>query len=107
MARQEDDWRLVGQERYLKGATLTWRRYRAPSDTWEHDHCQFCWAKFMDPDFSDAHRRQVEEHPEVLTEGYATPTAHDGPAGYLWVCKSCFDDFAERFEWRVAGSDRP
>jgi hypothetical protein len=48
-----DDWRLRGQERYLRGAVLVWKRYRARSESWDHDHCSFCWATFMDPDLSE------------------------------------------------------
>jgi hypothetical protein len=97
------DWRLRDQERYLAGAQWVFKRYRAPSETWEYDHCEFCWAKFMDPDFSPEHQRFIGQHPEVLTEGYATTAEHPQGADYYWVCASCFDDFAERFGWRVVG----
>src|SRR4051794_3419289 len=49
-----DDWRRQEQEEYLRGATLTLRRYQAQSAGWEHEHCEFCWAKFMDGDYSSA-----------------------------------------------------
>jgi hypothetical protein len=77
---EKDDWRLQGQERYLKGATLYWRKYRRPpwNPDWDHDHCEFCGAKFME-----------EDYPDVLHEGYATSDE------YRWVCKPCFEDFAE------------
>jgi hypothetical protein len=83
------DWRLQGQERYLKGVELRWqvyRRYPANPD-WDHDHCEFCWAKFM-----------VEDYPDVFHEGYSTLDE------YRWICKGCFDDFKEMFEWRVVRS---
>jgi hypothetical protein len=68
-----DDWRRRGQEDDLPPGTVLKRtRYAARSETWEHEHCVFCFAKFMDPDYSDGHRRFIEEHPEVLTDGYAT-----------------------------------
>ena len=70
------DWRLRDQERYFAGAQWVFKRYRAPSETWEYDHCEFCWAKFMDPDFSPEHQRFIGQHPEVLTEGYATTAEH-------------------------------
>lgn len=73
---------MAGQERYLQGAALIWKPYRARSETWEHDHCDFCWAKFMDPATSEAHRTFVKEHPEVLTEGYATTAEHEQGAEY-------------------------
>jgi len=79
------DWRLQGQEKYLKGVTLVPRRYRrsAPNPNWDHDHCEFCWAKFM---VEDAHG---------LHHGYAT---HDD---YRWICEKCFEDFKSMFEWKV------
>ena len=101
----ESDWRLTHQDQYLQGAALTWKRYRAQSATGEHHHCAFCWAKFMDPEFSEAHREYVAAHHEVLTEGYTTTSEHTEGAEYHWVCKPCFDDFANRFQWRVVESD--
>ncbi len=100
MALEQDDWRLTNQQSYLQGAVLAWQRYVAWSDTWEHDHCAFCWAKFMEPD--------AETLPGVLTEGYATTEDHARGARYYWVCNQCFDDFASMFDWRVEkrpGSD--
>ena len=29
----------------LVGAALVWQQYHRPSETWDHDHCAFCWAK--------------------------------------------------------------
>ena len=80
------DWRLQGQERYLRGATLVRRRYRryAENASWDHDHCEFCWAKFM-----------VEDYPDVLHEGYCTEDE------YRWICEQCFNDFRDHFGWSV------
>ena len=123
----EKDWRLQGQEEYLQGATLLRTRYKAWSEDWEHDHCEFCWAKFMDPRFSAQHAQFIGEHPEVLTEGYAVqgrrPDASSGGqmgriyaddqktihpkrdveerTVYWWICPTCVKDFAQRFEWMV------
>jgi hypothetical protein len=85
------DWRIQGQERYLTGAVLTLRPYRRYSENpdWDHDHCEFCWAKFM-----------VEDLPEVLHEGYCTLDE------YRWICSTCFADFRERFVWTVVPMDR-
>lgn len=79
-----NDWRLTGQEKYLKGVTLYRKRYVAPRPDWDHDHCEFCWAKFMD---SDA--------PEIQREGYATE------GDKKWVCSSCYEDFKHTFKWLV------
>jgi hypothetical protein len=65
----QTDWRLQGQEKYLKGITLQGKVYEQLSPDWDHDHCDFCWAKFMDRDL-----------PEVLREGYVTFDDHH------WIC---------------------
>lgn len=123
----EEDWRLRGQSSYLHGATLLKKRYHAWSEDWEHDHCEVCWAKFMDPEFSPEHRQFIHDNPDVLTEGYAVQDRAPDPSGdvvmgrifaddqqaiqpkvpresradYWWVCPGCVKDFAERFEWVV------
>ena len=87
-----EDWRLQGQEDYLAGAELVRRAYRRiPSHpNRDHDHCAFCWAKFM-----------VEDQPEVLHEGYCTLDE------YHWICARCFEDFKQRFAWRVVETREP
>ena len=79
-------WRRQGQEKYLKGVTLVRRSYvrYAQNPDWDHDHCEFCYAKFM-----------VEDHPGVLHDGYATLD------DYRWICDQCFEDFRDEFEWKV------
>ncbi len=84
MMVEENDWRLTGQEKYLKGVTLYWREYTRWSESWDHDHCEFCWAEFT-----------VEDHPDVLHEGYTTEDE------YRWICKKCFEDFKEIFAWKI------
>jgi hypothetical protein len=78
------DWRLQGQESYLAGAKLRFGPYRRHprNPSWDHDHCEFCGAKFM-----------VEEGPDVLHEGYHTVDE------YRWTCSTCFEDFRGRFGW--------
>lgn len=75
-----DDWRRQGQDKYLKGKTLIFQSYRIYRDGWDHDHCEFCSAKFS-------------MLPDDLTEGYSTDDC------YHWVCKACFEDFKGEFEW--------
>ncbi|MCI0613976.1 hypothetical protein L0244_13400 [bacterium] len=82
--REPNDWRLAGQERFLKGVDLIWKRYRQPSDSWDHDHCSFCWAKFAEID-----------EPNSLREGYTTSD------DYHWICQKCFEDFQDLFAWNV------
>jgi len=85
--REPNDWRLTNQERYLKGVTLVWRSYSPANPENDHDHCAFCSAKFMNVNA-----------PEVLRTGFSTVDREH------WVCKSCFDDFADLFGWRVQGA---
>jgi hypothetical protein len=81
-----NDWRLNGQEEYLQGVALTKRQYHSPLNNpeWDHDHCEFCNAKFM-----------VEDAPDVLHDGYCTEDE------YYWICSQCFADFWQYFEWTV------
>ena len=76
----------MGQQKYLKGVPLIHRRYRlnAKNPEWDHDHCEFCSAKFA-----------MLEGPEILHEGYATLD------DYRWICPQCFSDFQEMFGWTV------
>jgi hypothetical protein len=77
-----DDWRIQSQERYLQGASLVRKQYKAPRADWDHDHCEFCWAKFS-------------ERGNDLEVGYATLDERH------WICERCFRDFQERFDWTV------
>jgi hypothetical protein len=92
----EDDWRRMGQEAALPpGTELVRKTYRAPRTSWDHDHCSFCFTKFVPP---DAASHMMEP---VLTEGYTTTDRFERGAAYEWVCLDCFDDFAEEFRWVV------
>jgi hypothetical protein len=81
------DWRLQGQERYLKGVPLRRAAYRPYREGWDHDHCAFCWRKFA-------------LHGGDFTEGYVTKD------GYHWICEPCYQDFKTAFEWTVASEAR-
>ena len=80
----DEDWRLTGQEAYLVGVPLCWRTYEG-SESSDHDHCEFCFAKFAEADVIA----------EALHAGYATLDR------YRWICQQCFVDFRQRFEWTV------
>jgi hypothetical protein len=88
----ESDWRLPfgDEDQYYSGLSLCRRRFRGkyPGD---HEHCEFCWAKFLDEGDSP--------HPEdthvIVHEG----CANEG--NDIWICDSCFSDFHERFSWKV------
>ncbi len=73
----------------MEGATLIRKTYpniwRKPE--WDHDHCDFCAAKFMAIDRLD-----------VLREGYCTEDEE------RWICDRCFEDFRRQFEWTVVNT---
>ncbi len=77
-----DDWRLQGQEDYLKGIELVWTPYTIYREGWDHDHCEFCGTTFS-------------LYEGDLHEGYATPDR------YRWICKQCYEDFKEMFGWTI------
>jgi hypothetical protein len=97
MPTDPDDWRRQGQERDLQpGTVFVARDYRALDERWEHDHCEMCWAKFMDPHSAD-HAQLLGEHPGVLTAGLVTRVVERPKE--RWVCEPCFEDFATEFGW--------
>ena len=83
----EDDWRLQGQEEYLKSKPLTWQLWTETRAGWDHDHCEFCGTKIWDRPSDPA----------------------DQAAGYCdhehrhWVCRQCALDFAFRFDLKLIG----
>ena len=85
--REPNDWRLTNQERYLKGVTLVWHSYSPASPKNDHDHCEFCFAKFM-----------KIEGPDILNIGFSTVDRG------RWICKSCYEDFADLFAWEIEGA---
>ena len=76
----QDDWRLQGQESYLNGVTLYRRAWAQSRPNWDHDHCEFCGAKFSTAS-------------DDLRQGWTTADE------YRWVCETCFTDFQQRFGW--------
>lgn len=73
MGAEDDDWRLTGQDEYMSGVTLVWLPYRQWSETWDHDHCMFCWAKFVPEGIpSDAEA----EHEGYTNEGVPDVADH-------------------------------
>ena len=84
---EKNDWRLRGQENYLKGRRLIKMPYFRWSETWDHEHCEFCWDKFSDYE-GDLHEGNV--------------TVDDK---YNWICPECFADFKEMFQWEPADAE--
>jgi hypothetical protein len=82
-----EDWRRTGQERTLLGVTLERRDYEPYRPGWDHEHCSFCWAKFVPPGVESG-------DPKALARGYVTQDDQ-------WICDRCFADFRDEFEWTV------
>lgn len=83
-----DDWRITNQDRYLTGVSLQKRPFciRSGHDKWDHEHCDFCWAKIVPVE-------RVAEDPDFISEAYVTQDqAH-------WVCPKCYEDFKKAFRW--------
>lgn len=72
-----NDWRLTNQMNYLFKKKLIKMAYTPFKEGWEHDHCEFC-SKCID---------------KKTKEAYTTENK------YHWICKECFDDFVDMFQW--------
>jgi len=79
---EQNDWRLMGQERYLKNAQLRKEAYAPSTRTSDHDHCVFCTDKFSN------------------LEGYLH-MGYYAPKGDHWICEQCYQDFKDTFNFRV------
>ena len=79
----ETDWRLFReQDKYLLGVSLVQGSYKSNVSFNDHDHCEFCMAKFGKGN-------------DELKEGYSTKDSS------IWICPQCYDDFKEQFNWAV------
>ena len=84
------DWRAENAE-HLKGLTLHRQKYTQWSESWDHDHCSGCWAKFAEFD-----------GPDILHEGFATGDDYERGARYEWVCPECFFELKTEMGWKEA-----
>jgi hypothetical protein len=86
MTAARDDWRRMGQEVYLHGATLTWKHYQALSAEWEHEHCEFCFRTFIDAHYSPQGAKAPRDRPEKQTDaGYTNVEASVWAPGEYWA----------------------
>ena len=77
--KDKPDWRLTNQSNYLSGVKLIYCKYEVVDKNWDHDHCDFCWEKFVEGIY-----------------GYTTLDK------YHWICENCYNDFKERFNWELS-----
>ncbi|HET6934857.1 MAG TPA: hypothetical protein VFI72_08460 [Candidatus Angelobacter sp.] len=102
-----NDWR-IDRLKSLQGMTFRFAEYCLPSQGWDHDHCEGCWAKFAEYDGPDVlhkgyvHIKLYEEgpEPEFITKCkeqgmrvFRQPAVEGSQSS--WVCPACFEDFRE------------
>lgn len=85
MVNSNNDWRIRGQEASLRGKTFIKREFQPWPDSWDHEHCGFCFEKF-------AKLLGVQY-------GYAALDSYD------WVCEACYSDFKEMFDFHDFNSN--
>lgn len=90
-ADPDKQWR-IDNAAHLKGAKLRFQRYTRWNESWDHDHCLACWAKFAEFD-----------GPGIQHQGYATGDDYPMGARYEWVCTTCFADLKDDMQWTAAG----
>ena len=83
----EEDWRLANAQE-LNGQPLRHKAWTRWSESWDHDHCAACWAKFAEFD-----------GPDIQKTGYATTDTYKHGADYAWVCEACFTDLKAQVGW--------
>jgi hypothetical protein len=71
---EQDDWRLkqMPGADLVRGHTFTWKKWRGPNPSWDHDHCALCNQKLAEQDW-----------PDVQHWGYADEK------DYHWLCEEC------------------
>ncbi len=80
MSVEKNDWRLQGQEQYMKNLSFVMKQF--PLETLDHCHCEFCWEK-------------IGYGNDAITKGYQSTDK------YRWVCEACFQDFKDMFNFVV------
>jgi hypothetical protein len=93
----------LGQHPDLEGATLVWQEYRRPAESWDHDHCAFCWVEISDrPDATGETLRAAftDDVPTKPPPPVSDPRLVPAPAGTKqWVCPTCAEAYRHVFEW--------
>ena len=103
MPAAPDDWRRTSPGA-PSGTRFRWREYAATTPEWDHDHCVFCWAKFL-PRSEEGKEWLAQDEHAIYFEGYAT--VEPSGSGFDWVCGPCFDDFADELKFVVVGDGPP
>jgi hypothetical protein len=98
----------LSQLKSLEGLPFQPRRYEAPTEEWDHDHCVGCWATFSEldrPDFlHEGYFTSVPdtESPEPKFDGMrCIPEPTASGFAYRWVCRECFNEFRDVLGFRA------
>ncbi|MBQ9986328.1 MAG: hypothetical protein IJP38_08490 [Oscillospiraceae bacterium] len=75
-----NDWRLTNQMNYLFRKKLIKGAFKPYREGWEHELCEFC----------------AERIDNTTDEVYSTEDR------YHWICKECYNDFKDMFEWEMS-----
>jgi len=85
---EDDDWRLDrGAHETLAGKFMCKAGYVAPRKEWDHDHCEFCWQKFVDPTYPDRflegseavkYKEWLSTTDDLMTEAFTNAEPVDG-----------------------------
>lgn len=73
-----DDWRIRGQEGYLKDKYLKHIKFNCELCFEDFDQCDFCY--------------------DIFDEG-ASEMAYYDPDTRHWVCEKCYKEFKSYFNW--------
>ncbi len=93
----------MGQEDFLPpGTELVFRDYEANVDSWETEHCLFCFTPFLSREVVESNAR-LRGRDGLLTAGYTTTEEYREGAGAHWVCAGCLTDFHAEYGLSVRG----
>jgi hypothetical protein len=88
----------------LIGASLAWRAYEAPSESWDHDHCVFCWTGFGPGGTSAGYTDDIRQSEAGRRLPFGSGTLISSPAQTVrWVCAGCAEAYRDGFGWRTTG----
>lgn len=76
------DWRLNGQDKYLKHVCLKHIKFIDKSKKSDHEHCEFCLE-------------EISDYPDAIKQAYCTDDE------YHWICDDCYNDFKSSFDWTI------
>jgi hypothetical protein len=75
--------------------TFIQREYQKPRPEWDHDHCEICFAKFMEEAACLEPHSQEDNIQEILHNGF------NSIDNYRWICPRCFQENREQYRWNL------